>query len=168
MQIKDKAYYLSGEAPVLTCSLEGTPQTLSLTRRHNDYDAISYTLKLTYERRDLGSHTERRPITFFLTNLLDKSTWAILRHSSDGLKMMKQDGFDPPPLVNGTRLLPLADHQNDFITLYPGESWSDRIPLDDDELFEPFKLGDTYTFQFIGAVVQWWNWVTFQVDTFEL
>jgi hypothetical protein len=82
--------------------------------------------------------------------------------------MVKQDGFESPPFVDGTRLLPLADHQNDFITLYPGESWSDRIPLDDDELFEPFKPGDTYTFQFIGAVVQWWNWGTFQVGTFEL
>jgi hypothetical protein len=78
--------------------------------------------------------------------------------------MITQNGFRKiPPAVDGPRLLQLSFYKSDFISLSPGESWTDRIPLDDDELAESFKVGERYTYQFIGAMVQWWNWGTFKV-----
>jgi hypothetical protein len=75
-----------------------------------------------------------------------------------------QDESEQIPLaMDGPRLLPLKIYKFDFISLSPGESWSDRIPLDDDELIESFKVGERYTYQFIGTVVQWWDWGTLEV-----
>jgi hypothetical protein len=74
---------------------------------------------------------------------------------------MEKDGHRPE--IDGPRLLPLALHKVDFLTLSPGQTWSDRIPLDDDELAEPFQVGERYAFRFNGAIVQWWDWGNFKV-----
>jgi hypothetical protein len=76
---------------------------------------------------------------------------------------MDKNGHGLPPKSNGPRLLSLATSSVDFITLTPGQSWTDRIPLDDDELAESFQAGERYAFRFNGAVVQWWDWGTFEV-----
>jgi hypothetical protein len=79
--------------------------------------------------------------------------------------MIEHDGFKSASSApDGSRKLSLAINKDDFITLSPGESWSDRIPLDDDELFENFKAGERYTFQYVGTVVQWWDWGNLDVS----
>lgn len=65
--------------------------------------------------------------------------------------------------MDGPRLLPLTINESDFVSLSPGESWTDRIPLDDDELAESFQVGEKYSYQFIGTFVQWWDWGTLKV-----
>ena len=78
--------------------------------------------------------------------------------------MIAQDGFRKmPAAIDGPRSLQLSVSKSDFITLFPGESWTDRIPLDDDELAEPFQVGERYIYQFIGTSVQWWDWGTIDV-----
>jgi hypothetical protein len=70
-------------------------------------------------------------------------------------------------LDGGPRLLPLAIQKVDFVSLSPGQRWSDRIPLDDDELAESFQVGERYSFRFNGVIVQWWDWGTLEVRVYS-
>jgi hypothetical protein len=151
---------------MISCLLTDVPQTVSLSDRVNDYDKICFDITFKYEHPFPGSSYDRRPITFYRPTLFAHETWAMLHHSPNGLRMIAQDGFIKFPhgqTMDGPRLLPLKAFTSDFISLSPGETWSDRIPLDDDELAEFFKVGERYRYQFVGAVVQWWDWGALKV-----
>lgn len=142
------------------------PQNISLSDKESHFDNICYDITFKYEHPIAGSSTDRRPITLYRPSLFAASTWDILRHSPNGLVKVRHDGFLAiPPAIDGPRLLPLTIYKGDFISLFPGESWSDRVPLDDDELADAFQLAERYRFQFIGAVVQWWDWGTLDVGS---
>jgi hypothetical protein len=79
---------------------------------------------------------------------------------------MEKTGHGASPDINGPRLLSLVTNNVDFISLSPGQSWSDRIPVDDDELAESFQAGERYTFRFNGTIVQWWDWGTLEVRAY--
>jgi hypothetical protein len=51
-----------------------------------------------------------------------------------------------------------------FITLRPGESWSRTYDFSPNEhLVEPLEVGETYTWQIIGATIDWWDYGTLEV-----
>jgi hypothetical protein len=158
-----KTWLPSLEAPILSCSLSNAPATISLSKRHDRYDENCLNMTFTYEEPSSGSDAERRPITLYRPALFAASTWTIRCPTPNGLITMEKDGFGPPPDIGGQWLLSLAINNVDFVSLSPGQSWSDRIPVDDDKLAESFQAGERYTFRFNGAVVQWWDWGTLPV-----
>jgi hypothetical protein len=162
-----KTWSSSLGAPTISCSLSDAPATISLSKRHNQYDENCLDITFTYEEPNSGSDALRRPITLYRPALFAAYTWDILHHTSNGLITMEKNGHVPPPDIDEPRLLSLVINNVDFVSLSPGQSWSDRIPVDDDELAESFQAGERYTFRFNGAVVQWWDWGTLQVRVYS-
>jgi hypothetical protein len=162
-----KTWLSSLIAPTISCSLSDAPATISSSKRHNQYDENCLDMTFTYAEPNSGPDAERRPITFYRPALFAASTWDILHHTSNGLITMGKNRHVPLPDIDEPRLLSLATNNVDFVSLSPGQSWSDRIPVDDDELAESFQAGERYTFRFNGAVVQWWDWGTLQVRAYS-
>lgn len=55
----------------------------------------------------------------------------------------------------------VGEHE-EFVTLYPGESWVDghRINTEDWVLPDDVKVGDLFRFQHEGIILDWWGWGT--------
>lgn len=47
-----------------------------------------------------------------------------------------------------------------FLSLQPGESWTDEFTFDLSELHEDTAVGDSYRFLYWGGCVEWWIWGT--------
>lgn len=149
---------------MLSCSLYNAPSIISLSERDNRYDETCLDITFTYVVSSSESVAEMIPITLYRPSLFVASSWAIQRHTSNGLVTMKKMGSVSLPATKEPRLLSAEINIVDFISLSPGQSWSDRIPIDDDELAESFQAGEKYTFQFTGTIVQWWDLGTLQVN----
>lgn len=49
----------------------------------------------------------------------------------------------------------VGEGNNGFVSLRPGESWTDEMHYDIPSSVEP---GDRFKFVFKGATVDWWDW----------
>jgi hypothetical protein len=61
-------------------------------------------------------------------------------------------------LVDGPNIEVNVTDEELFLSLQPGESWTDEFTFDLSELHEDTAVGDSYRFLYWGGCVKWWIW----------
>ena len=68
------------------------------------------------------------------------------------------DGLTGPTPYNEPSGFVEPAASQDFVTIMPGESYSDWFDLNETSFEEPFKAKEKYVYRFNGHEVEWWSW----------
>ena len=140
------------EAPHLRVHLECSP-TLTLNT------CFGMTIKVTYDAEETA-----RPITFHKPRLAKHDYFRLYRrHGDDWEECGFQCDGDMGFLIADEPDVEINVGQNDsfFVSLRPGETWSNTIGLDwygGTELPDDVRKGDRFCCEYTGETLDWWNW----------
>ncbi|KAJ5568968.1 hypothetical protein N7450_011454 [Penicillium hetheringtonii] len=149
--------------PILTVSLETENGSREL-KRENGSISMKFRYKVTYHGVDTNNSTTACPLTFFTNVFYDELNYQLHRrvHGGSGQWIPCRYGDyclgfvnDQPPKIH------IAQSEN-FVCLYPSESWEGSLTLDDEfwEFPNHLRAGTTFRFAFKGATIEWWDWGT--------